>query len=591
MYALWRTWTVNKTQAASAWLLRLVACAMAVLSAADSPVSAEPGRRATLFRSSEPFVLSSRPHTHRRTLVNQTSPRPDNRTLTFDATCAPGQRAVIAAVGDLLFHDALQVQALRPGQSFRSFWAPLAPLLADADLTYGNLESPIAAGVGPGGAVRKDPGRVLDGVVYGRRSTELVFNTHPSVAADLVASGFDVVSTANNHSADRGALGMDRSLDALAAAGLAQTGLRRSRATSETESPSPWSVQTRTANGVTVAWLACTYGLNGMRDPHNQVLHCYRDLDVVTAELRALAADPSIDAVVLTPHWGIEGATAPQAADRGLARHAIDQGAIAVIGTHPHVLQPWEKHVTPDGREGLIVYSTGNFISNQKSDEQRTGIVALLEITKPQAGGRARLSAAGFVPTFVQMSGDSGHRVTELATASDATRRLPAGNRVTMARFRDLPRACRPAEPDAAPPPPDVIAVLQLPPLADVADPSALSSATQAPIDSATIDTRSLAPTTSATNPADVAAAAPAAPVALSEPADHRAPVPSRGTTRGSLHDVAAHAGEPFPPRRTPPPSRQDPLRAGRLRLDRLSDTRLASLDPGPTFRSATGHF
>ena len=99
----------------------------------------------------------------------------------------------------------LQVQAYKPHATFRQFWAPVAGVLAGADLTYGNLESPIAEGVKPGGVATKDPGRTLDRVVYGRKSDALIFNTHPSVAADLKASGFGVVSTANNHAADRGA--------------------------------------------------------------------------------------------------------------------------------------------------------------------------------------------------------------------------------------------------------------------------------------------------------------------------------------------------------------------------------------------------
>jgi poly-gamma-glutamate capsule biosynthesis protein CapA/YwtB (metallophosphatase superfamily) len=382
--------------------------------------------------------------------------------MTFDASCEPGQRAVIAAVGDLLFHDALQAQALKSGATFRQFWAPIARVLADADITYGNLESPIASGVKSGGRLAADPGRVLDRVVYGKQADALVFNTHPSVAVDLVQSGFKVVSTANNHAADRGALGIDRTLDALAAAGLAATGTRRSGDTT-----SPWSVRTH-ATGMTVAWLSCTYGLNGMPDRKRQVLNCYADKDIVFAELRALAADPEVDAVMLTPHWGSEGSPTPLASDRRYAREAVEAGATAVIGTHPHVLQPWEKVRTNDGREGLVIYSTGNFISNQPSDAQRSSVIALLEVTKPQ-GRPARLSAVGFVPTFVEMKNSRGHRVVEHAPGHQALARtlktLPAANRVTASQMRDLPRACAPSLQPVAPPTttaPPLIAALPL---------------------------------------------------------------------------------------------------------------------------------
>jgi hypothetical protein len=364
-------------------------------------------------------------------------PTPPTTTLLFDDTCTPGQRLTIAAVGDLLFHDALQLQAYKPGASFRQFWAPVASVLAAADITYGNLESPIAAGVRPGGVAHKDPGRVLDRIVYGRKGDALVFNVHPSVAADLKASGFKIVSTANNHAADRGPLGIDRSLDALTAAGLVHAGTR-ARATS-----GPWHARTR-VHGVSVTWLACTYGLNGMPDPQGQVLQCHRDRDAVLAEIRTLADDVTVDAVIVTPHWGEENQHRPSPREKALARDMVEAGATAVIGAHPHVLQPWEKIVTADGREALVMYSLGNFISNQQSEAQRSGVIALVELTKP-ATGTARVSAAGYVPTFVDMS--AGHRVTELQPGRSAyeaaMRILPTGNRVAMAGFRTLPRVCK----------------------------------------------------------------------------------------------------------------------------------------------------
>ena len=141
-------------------------------------------------------------------------------TLYFEGACMPGERISVAAVGDLLFHKKLQAQAYRKGGSFKGFFTPVLKVLKGADLAYGNLEGPAARGVGPNGRAVKDPGRRL-GTVYGAPLKSLAFNYHPSVAADLKQSGFDVVSTANNHSLDRGALGVDRTIDTLRNAGFA----------------------------------------------------------------------------------------------------------------------------------------------------------------------------------------------------------------------------------------------------------------------------------------------------------------------------------------------------------------------------------
>src|SRR5262249_44473547 len=154
-------------------------------------------------------------------------------------------------------------------------WQPVAPILRRADIVYGNLEGPAARSVTPvGQEIKLAPGK--DDRTYDRRfyaggeNGVLIFNYHPNAVADAKAGGFDIVPTANNHAADRGPLGIDRTIDALEAAGLAFTGTRRRQ---ETAQARPWGTITR-AKGFAVAWLACTYGTNGMADPHGQVLGC-----------------------------------------------------------------------------------------------------------------------------------------------------------------------------------------------------------------------------------------------------------------------------------------------------------------------------
>lgn len=363
--------------------------------------------------------------------------------MTFRAGCVAGERIIVASVGDLLFHNSLQRQALSRGGRYADFWQSLEPVLANADLTYGNLEGPAAHGVALGGRAIADPGRRWDGRVYGAPRGSLEFNYHPSLIGELTATGFDVVSTSNNHSADRGSLGIDRTINALDAAGLKFSGTKRRDA----DASHRWAVKTQ-AGGITVAWIGCTYSTNGMPDRFGQVLNCYSDRERVFEEIRWNAQDPDVDSVILTPHWGIEKSPIPKSSDRDYARDAIEAGASAVIGTHPHVLQEWEKVTAEDGRDGLVIYSTGNFISNQVSDDQRTGIVALIELTRTSTT-RAEVSAAGFVPTWVTRGGR--HRVEEMRinekqrdglARSASLRRLPAGNYVPAHDFRNLARTC-----------------------------------------------------------------------------------------------------------------------------------------------------
>jgi len=402
----------------------------------------------------------------------------------FRDACAAGDRVTVAAVGDLLFHFNLQRQALAKDENFARFWERVDPILRHADVVYGNLEGPAALGVTAGGreikVAAKTDERVYDHRIYaGGENMVLVFNFHPSAVADVKAGGFTIVSTANNHAADRGSLGIDRTIDAFEAAKLAFTGTRRRGETAEAR---PWSTLTH-AKGFTIAWLACTFSTNGMPDPAGQVLVCFgphgETRPEVLDEIRKLAARPDIDAVILTPHWGIEYQQQPDAQQRRLGHEAIDAGATAVIGSHPHVLEPWEKYTAADGREGLIVYSSGNFISGQVRIQTRAGLISLVELTRG-ADHKVRLTAAGYVPTFVEFGSpwrvveNTGHESAELLAST--LRLLPPANRMHASALDQPPKACGVPVADAAPKPADT-----KPSKPDIAGPVAAPAARPAP--------------------------------------------------------------------------------------------------------------
>ena len=355
--------------------------------------------------------------------------RSHGQAVNFVAECMPGQRLTVAAVGDLLFHPEIEAHAQTPG-GYRALWTSVAKVLAEADITYGNLEGPVTD--------LPLASRMWAGPRQQSDLTPLNFNYRPSLIDDLKAAGFTVVSTANNHALDRGSAGVDRTVENLEKRGLAFSGTRK-----RAETQRSWSVVT-SARGLNIAWLACTYGTNGIPDLRQQVLSCFRQQAEVLAEIARLSADPSIHAVIFAPHWGIENSHVIEQRQRDLARAAVEAGAVAIIGTHPHVLQPWEKRATKDGREALVIYSTGNFISAQREPKQRTGMILLLEFVKPAHAARARLSAARYVLTWIDLSG-----VPHVSENTDAGpfNPLPAANRVRLA---DAPLRSQCCSDDAA---------------------------------------------------------------------------------------------------------------------------------------------
>ena len=315
--------------------------------------------------------------------------------LSFEAACEPGDRLLIGAVGDVLLHGSLQKQAFREDDGFTSLWRDAVDLLGAADISYANLEGPTAAGVKANGRETTDPGKVFDDVVY---TSYPQFNYHPSLVDDLKSSGIDVLSTANNHSLDRRALGIDRTVDALRERGMPFSGTRKRGETND------WHTITK-AKGFTIAWLACTYATNGIPDTDDQVLSCFNNPTEVSDIVSSLSAQADIDAVIVTPHWGEEYKANPNARQMEYAHKWLDAGATAILGSHPHVLEPWEKYRTADGRETFIIYSLGNFVSGQRQLARRSTLMTYLSLVRSDVDGKVKVSGARHVP--LHMSKDS----------------------------------------------------------------------------------------------------------------------------------------------------------------------------------------
>jgi len=328
-------------------------------------------------------------------VATEPAPLPDDY-LQFSAACTPGERVSVGAVGDVLLHRELARHGAEDRRRFRAIWADVADLLGAPDITYANLEGPLAPGLDRDGNEVADPGLAYDGVVY---SGYPRFNYHPSLAVDLRRDGVDVVSTANNHALDRGGAGVDRTIASLRKAGLAYTGTRPSD-----RLDAPWHVVTN-VGPLRVAWLACTRHTNQRPDDKHQVLRCDRDRRDMTRQIERLVGRDGIDAVIVLPHFGKQYVAKPSARDVEWVHDWLDAGAIAVIGNHPHVVRPWEKYLARDGRETFAIYSLGNFVSHQPELPRRSTAVLYLGLVRGE-DGVTRIDGVRYVPVHVEREED-----------------------------------------------------------------------------------------------------------------------------------------------------------------------------------------
>jgi len=243
----------------------------------------------------------------------------------------------LMAVGDILMHEDVKRAGRESGAGLRALWADVEPLIQGADIAFANLETPVAPTSG-------QPGRPFR------------FNAPPELPAALKASGFTVLSTANNHAYDQGVQGVVETLERLRAEQLLPVG-------SGTTRPEAEQVRVLQVKGLRVAFLGFTdlFNTNLNRNGNEPWV---RPLDPDAAVAAVRAARAQADAVVVSIHWGVEYEHDPRPHQREVAARLCQAGADLILGTHPHVLQPVEM-LSQGGNRTLVAYSLGNFISNQ----------------------------------------------------------------------------------------------------------------------------------------------------------------------------------------------------------------------------------
>lgn len=318
--------------------------------------------------------------------------RPDPAAIPARNACEGRTRVSLAVVGDVLLHRPLAWRGYARG--FHTLWGNIVPYFRAADIAIANLEGPVAPGLTRDGRRVADPGPVFDDLVY----TEYPrFNYHPVLVDALREAGIGLVTTANNHALDRGPAGLTATMDTLDARDLPFTGTIRAGA------PRDFARRLPTALGE-IAFIGCTYGTNGVPDPHAQVLLCHAQRAELLGAVRDHGARPGTAGVVVLPHWGVEYSHQPTAGQRALARDLVAAGALAVIGTHPHVAQPVEWQDGPAG-QALVAYSTGNFLAGQAELPRASGLMIWAELcADPGRPGRARLAGGGWLPTHLDLS-------------------------------------------------------------------------------------------------------------------------------------------------------------------------------------------
>ena len=342
-----------------------------------------------------------------------------------DPVVEPDKIVSLAAVGDIMIYDDQIADAEQEDGTydFSSCFSAISAYTLSSDLTVGNLEL-----------------NFLGAPYTGRANAVTFFNAPESLATTLNKIGFDVLQTANTYSITNGMNGLESTIQYLNEAGIDHVG---TYVTNPAESADK-GVLIREVNGVRIAFLGFTKGLNGFSLPttreycvdllYTDYTSNYKSINS-TGILDRIDAAKSLnpDVIIAMVHWGSEFDLEVSESQKDITNLMFKNGVDVILGSHSHIVGPMEKKTveTVDGetKEYFVAYSLGNFVASMTKDYANESVILNLEFTKSGETGKTTISDIRYTPLYFADHG---------VTADNRFEILPIRNALEAGLFESI---------------------------------------------------------------------------------------------------------------------------------------------------------
>ena len=325
---------------------------------------------------------------------NTTQTKPSAAVAEVTATQPPKpqpytKEAELVAVGDIMMHGAQIKSGYNPTTktyNYDHFFTEVKGVLSSGNWIIGNLET------------------TLSGPETGYTGYPL-FNAPDTLADAIKKAGFNIISTTNNHSLDRGEKGVLKTLENVKKRGLITVGTAASLAEAD-------KIVIVEKNNISMAILGYSYGTNGIPIPQGKnYLVSLIDAKKITQDITK-ARQAGVDIVTVVLHFGLEYQRQPNAEQKALVKQLVDAGADIILGSHPHVVQPYQI-IEQTGKSGkpkkaVVIYSMGNFISNQREKYRDLGVIFKVNFLKHFPDETIEIKTVKAIPTWVHRYSQGG---------------------------------------------------------------------------------------------------------------------------------------------------------------------------------------
>ncbi len=307
----------------------------------------------------------------------------------------------ISAVGDILCENSILEDAYDKGTQnydFTSMFKNMSTFFADSDITVGTMETNYTDNKYSG---------------YGQRNSPISF------AEALKNIGIDLVSISTNHSLDYGIEGLQETKRALEGIGYDVVGdnLGESR------------VKIKTIKNTKIAFLSYTYGFENQNSKTKEELDSANIYNSEIAKKDLEYAKENADYSIIIMHWGDAYSTKPNKEQQNIAKFLVENGADMILGNHASAVQKMEVKQSPEGKNVLVAYSLGNYISGETMDISKIELVLNIELRKSGETGEVVLSKVDYTPIYVLDRGTKAENRYELIDMKGTAKAYAEGNK------------------------------------------------------------------------------------------------------------------------------------------------------------------
>lgn len=318
--------------------------------------------------------------------------------------------AKIAAVGDILCQMDMIEDAYSNGvYDFSSMFSNITKFVKNSDIAIGTLET---------------------NFIEGKYSGVKKYNSPVEFLTAVKQSGIDLVSLAHNHELDYGLAGLNETIARIEEQEMSITGIPNNKENENKE----FTGIIKEINGIKIAFIGYTYGLSNeseLPEEEKSVANIYSE-EVAKKDLEY--AKENSNYIIAIMHWGDVNTSTISEYQNNITAFLVNNGVDMILGTHPAVVEPMKIVQDTEGKNILVAYSLGNYISTLNYENADVELILNIQIAKTSDSDKAVLQKVDYTPIYVLDNGTKAENRFELTDMKQLAKDYANGDTSRISR-------------------------------------------------------------------------------------------------------------------------------------------------------------